>query len=150
MTEREPSDVVRGGCLCGAVTVSARLRAPTILACHCTQCQRWTGGGPLFTVRVSDLELSGGEHVGTYHASDWGERAFCKVCGTTLYWRRQKHDIAGIAVGLLHEQSQLTVAMEIYTDHRPDWLPHWAGAGQMTQADIEARSRAPETKETSQ
>ena len=41
-----------GRCLCGAVTVRAELKSPEIGACHCGQCQRWTGGGPYFAASV--------------------------------------------------------------------------------------------------
>ena len=43
-----------GQCLCGAVTFTADV-GDGVLACHCTQCQRWTGGGPYLCVSVSDL-----------------------------------------------------------------------------------------------
>jgi hypothetical protein len=131
-----------GQCLCGAVTLRTRLREPTVLACHCQQCQRWTGGGPLFTVRVEDLEIDGIENIATYRASDWGERAFCRVCGSTLYWKMQAGAVSGIAVGLLDDQSDLSVAMEIFTDHRPGWLPEWGSAGQKSEAEMHAQLEA--------
>ena len=133
MTERT------GGCLCGAVRFTARLPEPAIQACHCRQCQIWTGGGPLFTVRVEDMEITGTGAIAAYHASDWGERAFCRTCGTTLYWRMQGHPPRSVAAGVLDDQSGLTVTEEIFVDHRPGWLPAWDGASQSTEAEEQAK-----------
>ena len=127
-----------GQCLCGAVTFRANID-DEIGACHCTQCQRWTGGGPLISARAHDLEISGEERILAYHASKWGERAVCKTCGSTLYWRMQGRPIAYIAVGLLDDQSELKVTEEIFVDYRPTWLPAWPGASQSTEAQEMAK-----------
>ncbi|MGB0496804.1 MAG: GFA family protein [Rubricella sp.] len=140
MSER--SKAFTGGCICGAVRVEGHLAGTTVQACHCTQCQRWTGGGPLLSVRVSDLKITGEDAISSYRASDWGERAFCGTCGSTLYWRMQGRPIAYIAVGLLDDQSGLTVTEEIFTDTRPGWLPEWHGASQSTQAEELAKLHA--------
>ena len=127
-----------GQCLCGAVTFKADV-ASGIQACHCGQCQRWTGGGPLVSVRATDLEIAGADRVAAYHASKWGERAFCGTCGSTLYWRMQGRPVAYVAVGLLDDQSGLTVTDEIFVDHRPPWLKPWPGATQSTEAEEMAK-----------
>ncbi len=124
-----------GQCLCGAVKVSAVTPDDSLQACHCIQCQRWTGGGPLFSVRVTDLELSGTKSISAYRASAWGERAFCATCGATLYWRMQGKPVAFVAPGLFDDQSGLTLREEIFVDHRPDWFPPWPGATQSTEAE---------------
>ena len=136
MSQTDPGT---GGCLCGAVTVRATLSDPSVQLCHCVQCQRWTGGGPLASVRVSDLDVTGLEGVARYRASAWGERVFCPTCGSTLWWQMQGRPVAFIAVGLLDDQSGLEVRQEIFVDHRPGWLPAWPGAEQSTEAqELEA------------
>ncbi len=135
MTERS------GQCLCGAVRIRGDV-ADTIQACHCTQCQRWTGGGPLFAVRIRDLELTGEDAIHSYTHSDWGERATCRTCGSTLYWKLQGRSIAFVALGLLDDQSGLTLTEEIFMDHRPDWLPPFEGAAQRTGAEMRAQLEA--------
>ena len=124
-----------GGCVCGAVKVQARLPSDVIQACHCGQCQKWTGGGPLYSVRVDELEIDGDHAIEAYHASVHGERAFCRICGSTLYWRMRDKPLKFITVGLLDDQSGLAVKEEIFVDYRPDWLPAHAGAAQSTEAE---------------
>lgn len=131
----------RGQCLCGAVQFSGNV-AETVQACHCSQCQRWTGGGPLYAVRIRDLELTGETNINAYHHSDWGERASCATCGSTLYWRLQGRSIAFVAVGLLDDQSGLSVTEEIFVDDRPAWMAPVEGAKQRTEAEMKAQLAA--------
>ena len=123
-----------GGCLCGAVRFDCILSEPTLQACHCVQCQRWTGGGPLIVVHVEKLAIADETTIGRFHASDWGERCFCTKCGSTLYWTMKGRATESVGVGLLDDQSGLTMTHEIFVDHRPDWLPEWPDAAQSTEA----------------
>ncbi len=124
-----------GGCLCGAVRFRATLPETTLTACHCNQCQRWTGGGPLYSIRVRDLQLEGEDAITAYHASGYGERAFCSICGTTLYWRMQGQPIAFLTPALFDDQSNFRVGEEIFVDHRAAWQPPYEGATQSTEAE---------------
>ncbi len=127
-----------GQCLCGAVRFTADV-ADTIQACHCIQCQRWTGGGPYYAIEVKDLEMTGAETVRDYHASAWGERSVCGTCGSTIYWRMQGETPRTLAAGLLDDQSGMRVTEEIFVDYRPDWMPVFEGAAQSTEAQEMAK-----------
>ncbi|MEO0913000.1 MAG: GFA family protein, partial [Pseudomonadota bacterium] len=111
-------------------------------ACHCSQCRRWTVGGPLYSVRVDIEEISGDAQIAAYHNSKWGERAFCGACGTTLYWRMQGKPVAFVAPGLLDDQSGLEVKEEIFTDFRAPWMAPVDGASQSTEAEEMAKLEA--------
>lgn len=124
-----------GQCLCGAVRVRLQLKSDAIQLCHCNQCRRWTGGGPLVSVRAEALQVTGEAETRSYHASTWGERVFCGTCGATLWWKMTDKPITYIAAGLLDDQSKLTVREEIFVDHRPGWLPAWPDAKQSTEAE---------------
>ncbi len=130
-----------GSCLCGAVSFEGSF-APELQACHCVQCQRWTGGGPLIVARSDDLRITGADQIAHYRASSWGERGFCKACGSPLYWRMQDGPVTQIAAGLLDDQSDLHMSEEIFVDHRPAWLPPWPEAGQSTEAQEFEKLRA--------
>lgn len=129
------SDIRKGHCLRGAVTLAACITSDGIMACHCQQCQRWTGGGPLINMRAADVALSGEDAITHVRISEWGERGFCGTCGSTLYWRMQDGEISSLAIGLFDDQSGWTMKEEIFTDRRPDWLPHFDGASQSTEAE---------------
>ena len=128
-------DQRNGQCLCGAIKVKATLLQPEIQACHCVQCQRWTGGGPHFALWVKDLEIDGATNLNSYRASEWGERANCKNCGSIIYWKMQGKDPDSIAVGLLDDQSGLTLSEEIFVDRRAAWAHPVETANQSTEAE---------------
>jgi hypothetical protein len=128
-----------GQCLCGAVQFTCRTPEARLQACHCVQCQRWTGGGPLIVAHVVDLVIADDATVGRYHASAWGERCFCTNCGSTLYWCNKGQQPSAVAVGLLDDQRGLSMRDEIFVDHRPDWLPLWPAASQSSQEETIAK-----------
>lgn len=138
MTEK----AITGGCLCRAVHFSATLPDDAVQLCHCRQCQRWTGGGMLASVRVRDLKMTGEDVIRHYRASGHGERAFCGTCGTTLYWRMQDRDIAFLPAGLLDDQAGLRVTEEIFTDCRAPWMHAFDGAAQHDEAEMQAQLAA--------
>ncbi len=140
-------DIRTGGCLCGAVTVSAVLPKAEMQLCHCKQCQTWTGGGPLTAIRAADIALEGEAHVQVYRASDHGERGFCKICGSTIFWKMKGKPLAFLPVGLLEDQSGIRVTEEIFVDQRPDWLPAHDGASQREEAELQAELEAYLAKE---
>lgn len=124
-----------GQCLCGAVRFRFSLPARTLQACHCGQCQRWTGGSPLIGVEVQDCSIEGEDRIGRYHASDFGERSFCRDCGTTLFWKLQDGPVDFLCAGLLDDQTGMTMTKEIFVDRRAHWLPAWNDASQSTEAE---------------
>ncbi len=140
MTDAESKDWVIGAtgqCLCGAVSVRADISA-SIHCCHCGQCQRWTGGGPLFVTSAKNIVFTGEGAITEHHASEWGTRAFCNKCGTTLYWAMRGKPPHSLAVGLFDDQSALNVDEEIFTDCRAPWLAPFQGASQSTEAEQKA------------
>lgn len=128
------TDHVTGKCLCGAVSISGRMPAREIQACHCVQCQIWAGGSPYYVVQIEDAVVEGEGHIGHYHASAHGERGFCKTCGTTLFWRMRGAPVTSIAAGMLAHERGLRVTQEIFVDRRAGWQPPFDGASQSTEA----------------
>ncbi|MEM7188745.1 MAG: GFA family protein [Pseudomonadota bacterium] len=123
-----------GACLCGVVRIDAEIPETTFLACHCVQCQRWTGGGPLYSIKAEAVEIAGADNITEHKASEWGARGFCRVCGSTLYWKMQDRGIDSLAVGVLDDQSDLSLAEEIFVDYRACWMQPEPAASQSTEA----------------
>jgi hypothetical protein len=118
MSEELP---VSGHCLCGAVTFTAAARSPNVTACHCSMCSRW-GGGVALSIDIETAPLFTGEdNIAIYKSSDWGERGFCKVCGSSLYWRLSGTDRYTFSAGALDDMSGFRLAKEIYIDDKPEY-----------------------------
>ncbi|QHQ36533.1 GFA family protein [Algicella marina] len=129
------SDIRTGRCLCGSVTLRIAVQGGGVSACHCSQCRRWTGGGPLYSIRADVLETTGEAAIASYRHSGWGERTFCGTCGTTLYWRMQGRPVAYVAPGLLDDQDGLTMESEIFVDQRAPWMQLVDGTSRTTEAE---------------
>ena len=111
-----------GGCLCGAVRYTLRNAPAGFGACHCTICQRISGGINLaFNVEAADIEITGAEAVRTYRSSEWAERSFCGTCGTNL-WYRSLGENAGYSLGLgtLDDKKGMVLDREICVETKPD------------------------------
>ncbi|BDA84444.1 aldehyde-activating protein [Aureimonas sp. SA4125] len=108
-----------GGCLCGSVRFTATVAAHEFAACHCSICRRWSGG-VFLAVDCASLTIENDEGLGIYRSSDYGERGFCKTCGSNLIWRMQDGSAAVVSFQALDEPSGFTFASEIFVDEKPD------------------------------
>ncbi|MGD9670052.1 MAG: GFA family protein [Hyphomicrobiaceae bacterium] len=137
-----PRDV-SGRCLCGAVTFTARTAGSDVGACHCTMCQRWAAG-PLLAAEIdaSSLRVADDASLGVYQSSEWGERLFCKSCGTPLFWRSRDGQHAIVSAGALDDKSGLRFASQIYIDEKPSYYEFANDTAKMTGAEFIAMMTA--------
>lgn len=134
-----------GRCLCGAVRFTARNVRDQFGACHCDMCRRWTGSALLgVTVPEGDVTWDGAGHIATRQTSAWAERAWCRECGSGLWFRvTLESDWSGnveLPIGLFDDADGMVMTNEIYIDHKPDSFAY-AGTGRklMTRADCVAK-----------
>ncbi len=112
-----PRDI-NGKCLCGAVTVSATVTKPIVRACHCDMCRQHTSS--MFMSLATDagsITFSG--PTKTYQSSDWAERGFCEVCGSTLWYRALADENKNIAAGLFENAADAPLKLEFFIDKCP-------------------------------
>ena len=119
-------DVVRGGCLCG--TVAWRAQGPLFATshCYCTQCQRQHGmAGSYGNVHAAGFVIErGADAITEYAKSAKGRCGFCGTCGAMLYWRGVATPArVAVALGTLQPAWTGVVEHEMFTEHRPGWLP---------------------------
>jgi hypothetical protein len=121
-----------GACLCGAVRYAVTGGRDDFGICHCKACQRWTGGMfPGIVCQAGQVRVSGGENVVAYRSSAGATRSFCRVCGSTLWFRNEAEGVEApyyeIAVGTLDQTEGLTLTHEVFVDRKPD---AWALVGE--------------------
>ena len=109
-----------GQCLCGAVTVTATPERPSLAACHCNMCRRWTSAA--FVAFPSDDAVAEGP-VKVFQSSEWAERAFCERCGSALWYRITApgpgHGQYQLASGLF-DVAGMHLGLEVFIDEKPD------------------------------
>lgn len=127
---------VTGRCLCGAVTIRLTGEHQDVGVCHCNMCRRW-GGGPNMALDVGkDIEIEGRDHVSIYRSSEWAERAFCKNCGSNLYYRIVEADEYVICAGILDDQGDLVLTTQIFIEEKPAFYEFANDTKMMTGAEV--------------
>ncbi|WP_300032694.1 GFA family protein [uncultured Roseobacter sp.] len=132
-----------GSCLCGAVTYSITNDITETGACHCEMCRRWSGGVFLgMEVPGDDLKVNGSENLTVYASSPWAERAFCKKCGSSMWYRvtapGPHHNTHHIGLGTMDDASGVTLTGEIFIDKKPDGYSFAGDTHKMTAAEMMA------------
>ena len=120
----DSAPTTHGGCLCGSVqyTVSGPLRP--VWQCHCVRCQKVTGNFMAATgALAADITLN---HLGAlnwFHPGDDPNvaYAFCRRCGSTMFWRMMDQDPAderwSICAGTLDDAVGLRTEAIWFSDH---------------------------------
>ena len=116
-----------GGCLCGAVRFTA---VPTKLemdVCHCSKCRRWSGGVFMAVPGGDTVKFESDAALGVFGSSDYGERLFCRTCGSTLAWRMKDGSSTAVSMQAFDDSSGFVFAEEIFIDEKP---PQYAFANE--------------------
>lgn len=80
--------MITGGCLCGGVRYEVRGSFLRAGHCHCSRCRRHSGAAVSTQGRVAsqDFSLVSGAHlVRVYKPEGGAVKAFCSVCGSSLF-----------------------------------------------------------------
>jgi len=110
-----------GGCLCGAVRYQTTGEMRDIVACHCRQCQKTSGHFVAATqVAIKDIQIQGSQALHWYPSSLTAKRAFCKECGSNLFWQKDTLQIS-IFAGTLDQPSGLSLTKHIFVADKADY-----------------------------
>jgi len=128
------SDAIEGGCRCGRVRYRAALAGlPRVYACHCRDCQTWTGSAfsVQFILPEDQLEVAG-EPALFELTSPGGERTSrqraCPVCFTRVYnTNTRRPGTAVVRAGTLDRSDELTIVVHIWTKRKMDGITIPAG-----------------------
>lgn len=112
-----------GRCLCGAIRFEITGPVEPPVACHCTQCQRHSGGmwvaitAPSESVEISRTRLA------WVSVSERARRGFCLDCGGYLFWQEVESDTIDVAFGALDDPNGLALAAHIFVSESRLPLP---------------------------
>ena len=110
---------LKARCLCGAVQFQASPVSLEMGVCHCSMCRRWSGG-VLMSVHCGEgVEFKKQDGLMVYNSSLWGERLFCKFCGSTLIWRTKERNSYMVSVQAFDDPSVFKFTHEIFMDEKP-------------------------------
>ncbi len=138
-TQDSVSDV-RGACRCGAVRYTLALEAlPRTYACHCRDCQTWTGSAFSQQAFVPEQALDASGPLVVYEMTTPSGKTsiqrMCGVCHTRIYnTNSARPGIVVVRAGTLDRSDELEVAAHIWVKRKQPWLalpadvPAWSEA----------------------
>ena len=107
---------ISGGCLCGAVRVTAAGAPDSVGVCHCLDCRKHHGALFYAAAIFSEDAVTIKGEVGDYQG-----RCFCPKCGSSVFARSGGE--VEIHLGSLDEPNRFAPTYELWTDRREAWLP---------------------------
>ena len=105
-----------GGCLCGAVRLTASGAPHRVGLCHCLDCRKHSGAvfGASAIFPADAVAISG-------ETAEYKGRHFCPACGSSLFG--SSGDEIEISLGCLDAPNQLRPTYELWVIRRENWLP---------------------------
>jgi hypothetical protein len=115
-----------GGCACGAIRFKIGAPLMGVGVCHCTDCQKASGGAPNYVALTptTGFEVTKGEAKVFFSKSDSGQdagRAFCAECGTPLWSAPPAAPFTAVKLGALDDHSDLSATLHLYVSSAPPW-----------------------------
>jgi len=131
--------MISGGCLCGAIRYTSEASPALVAVCHCTHCQRQSGGA--FSVNVGvpkgSLRFTSGT---TKVFEDRGSsgmpvyRHFCSTCGSPIF-----SDVVStpqldwLKAGTLDDHSWVKPAVNVWCESAQSWVAYPEGVPRFPQ-----------------
>ena len=126
-----------GRCLCGKVTFTVEETVRDIGICHCNMCRRWSGSPAMAAYLKSAPKIEGMEYLTWYDSSEWAERGFCRVCGSSLFYRlKGETPDYSINAGAFDDQRSFVLHQEIFIDEKPGYYAFAGDIPAMTGEEV--------------
>ena len=120
---------MRGECLCGGVVFEVVAPLRPVIACHCTQCRKWSGHfWAASSVPEAGFHLVRSAALRWYRSSDAAERGFCGTCGASLFWHPFGQGTMHFAPAALEGPTGLVITEEWYLEDAGDYYAAPAAA----------------------
>lgn len=89
-----------------------------------------------------DVQFQDTKQIAVYASSVWAERAFCKKCGTHLYYKLLATGEYFVPAGAF-DTNDLEMASQIYIDKKPDYYAFANQTPMLTEEQVLAQYAPP-------
>ena len=119
---------ILGGCRCGAVRYTLALDAlPRTYACHCRDCQTWSGSAFSQQTFLPEAGLSVTGTLFVYALTNASSRTstqrMCRVCHTRIYNSNSaRPGVVVVRAGTLDRSDELDIVAHIWVKRKQPWL----------------------------
>jgi hypothetical protein len=119
------SNMINGGCLCGAIEFELDQDFKAFYLCHCKQCQTLTGSAfasNLLTHPQNISWLKGIDSVVVYEHPDRAfSKSFCKSCGSAVPFVNKTLTSLIVPAGSLKSEIREKVQANIFVSEKACW-----------------------------
>ena len=84
----------------------------------------------------TSLKIDDPSNLGAYRSSEWAERAFCKQCGTPLYYRLIDKDLYFVSAEAFDDLKDYAFTSQIFIDEKPAYYDFANKTHNMTGAEV--------------
>lgn len=129
---------ISGSCLCGGVRFELSAPFRRVNICHCSRCQKHSGGNGLAQGRVPRdgfRLLAGADLIEVFRPEGGMAKAFCRLCGSSLFggnWPDGPE--VSVRLGALDRDPGIPPQYHSFTDSKAAWetlpddgLPRYPG-----------------------
>jgi hypothetical protein len=122
------SQQIQGGCRCGAVRYTLAMDAlPRTYACHCRDCQTWSGSAFSQQTFLPQALLSVTGPLAVYElttpSGNTSIQRMCAVCHTRVYNSNSaRPGVVVMRAGTLDRSDELDVVAHIWVRRKQPWL----------------------------
>ena len=118
---------ITGQCHCGAISFTALVDPTKVIACHCADCQAFSGAPyrAVLPTPAGDVNLIGTpkHYVKLAESGNRRVQAFCADCGTQLYaCEADTPAMMNLRLGCIKERASLPPAHQIWGESAMPWL----------------------------
>ncbi len=122
MRDDDPKPRVTGRCNCGAIRYFVTGPLRDVVACHCTECRRFTGSlWNATAARRDDCVLRENGELRWYQSSLHARRGFCGHCASSLFLDYARADYMVITAGTLDAPTGIRFRQHIFLDEAGDY-----------------------------
>lgn len=117
--------MIKGSCLCGAVSFEIQGSLHNTRYCHCTNCRKFSGAGYAAwgLAQTSQLAIAPPSPNVTKFNSGGGHRVFCAACGSPLWYEPAgRPQYRGIPLGAIDEGTVAQPEMHVWTKSHVSWV----------------------------
>lgn len=109
--------------MCGAITYTVSGDLRDVYNCHCARCRRFTGHHMASTATdASHLALhDDGANLQWFYPVPEAGYAFCRRCGSSLFWQSENEQRISICAGTLDPPTGLTTVKTWWTSEASDY-----------------------------
>lgn len=116
--------MIKGSCLCKAVSYEISREPDVINLCHCSMCRKATGSayGVFAHISLDRFQwLSGEDHIQRFQSSPDNVRAFCRECGSNVPVVNVDEGHVVIPAGSFDDDPQTRPVVQIFAGSKASW-----------------------------